>query len=95
MIDTLIQIHGGREVEGLIEMTVLHSLLEREDQMRIFDPIPSGVTRLILATNIAESSITIPQLHYVIDMGLNKQVCRLANSSFIFSFYIGIPFLRM
>ena len=36
----------------------LHSMLPREDQRRVFQPVPSHVVKVILATNIAETSIT-------------------------------------
>ena len=52
----------------------LHSDLSIDDQMNIFSPVKSTFRKIILATNIAESSITIPDVRYVIDFCLNKQM---------------------
>lgn len=52
----------------------LHSDLSMDDQMNIFTPVKSTYRKIILATNIAESSITIPDVRYVIDFCLNKQM---------------------
>ncbi|KAF8981526.1 putative ATP-dependent RNA helicase dhr2 [Entomortierella lignicola] len=41
-------------------------------QQKIFEPAPQGTRKVILATNIAETSITIPNIRYVIDTGCHK-----------------------
>ncbi|CAF1670420.1 unnamed protein product [Rotaria magnacalcarata] len=52
----------------------LHSDLSMDDQMNIFSPAKSTYRKIILATNIAESSITIPDVRYVIDFCLSKEM---------------------
>ena len=42
-------------------------------QSKIFDPTPPGARKVILATNIAETSLTIDGIIYVIDPGFCKQ----------------------
>mmetsp|Transcript_76467 Transcript_76467/g.237437 ORF Transcript_76467/g.237437 Transcript_76467/m.237437 type:complete len:757 (-) Transcript_76467:10-2280(-) len=52
----------------------LHSTLTREDQQLIFARPPEGRTKVILSTNIAESSVTIDDVLIVIDSGLVREV---------------------
>ncbi|KAL2532621.1 putative pre-mRNA-splicing factor ATP-dependent RNA helicase [Abeliophyllum distichum] len=42
-------------------------------QSRIFDPAPPGKRKVVVATNIAEASLTIDGIFYVIDPGFAKQ----------------------
>ncbi|KAK8400341.1 hypothetical protein O3P69_003203 [Scylla paramamosain] len=50
----------------------LHSMMPTVSQREVFDPPPKGVRKIILATNIAETSITIDDIVYVIDGGRIK-----------------------
>ncbi|KAF1348838.1 P-loop containing nucleoside triphosphate hydrolase protein [Delphinella strobiligena] len=48
---------------------LLHSSVAREAQDEVFKPIPQGCRRIILATNICETSVTLPDLKFVVDTG--------------------------
>lgn len=50
----------------------LYSAMPYESQLRVFDPPPPGVRKIILATNIAETSITVEGIKFVIDCGVVK-----------------------
>ena len=62
----------GNQVPELIVLPV-YSSLPSEMQSRIFDPPPPGARKCILATNIAETSLTIDGIYYVVDPGFVKQ----------------------
>lgn len=61
----------GDSVSELIILPV-YSALPSEMQSRIFEPTPKGSRKVILATNIAETSITIDGIYYVVDPGFVK-----------------------
>lgn len=50
----------------------LYSLLSSDKQSKVFDPPPEGTRLCIVATNVAETSLTIPNIKYVIDSGRQK-----------------------
>jgi hypothetical protein len=52
----------------------LYSLLSSERQMKVFEPPPAGTRLIVVATNVAETSLTIPGIRYVIDCGRVKEV---------------------
>jgi ATP-dependent RNA helicase DHX8/PRP22 len=51
----------------------VYSAQSSEMQSKIFDPAPPGKRKCIVATNIAEASLTIDGIHYVVDPGFSKQ----------------------
>jgi len=76
--DILVFLPGEREIRetaeklrksGLrgIEILPLFARLSNEEQQRIFHP--KGGRRIVLATNVAETSLTVPGIKYVIDSG--------------------------
>ena len=42
-------------------------------QSRVFEPTPPDVCKVVIVTNVAETSLTIPEIYYVIDLGFAKQ----------------------
>jgi ATP-dependent RNA helicase DHX37/DHR1 len=66
----------GEEAEtGPSKMHILplYSLLPTREQLRVFKPPPDGSRLVILATNVAETSLTIPGIRYVFDCGRSKE----------------------
>ena len=62
----------GPNVPELIILPV-YSALPSEMQSKIFEPAPPNSRKVVIATNIAETSITIDGIFYVIDPGFVKQ----------------------
>ena len=62
----------GDKVPELI-IAPIYANLPSEMQSKIFEPTPPGTRKVVLATNIAETSITIDGVVYVIDPGFVKQ----------------------
>ncbi|KAK8058673.1 DEAH-box RNA helicase [Apiospora phragmitis] len=60
---------------GPLKMHILplYSLLPTKEQMKVFEPPPKGSRQIILATNVAETSLTIPGIQYVFDCGRSKE----------------------
>ena len=62
----------GNKIAELI-ICPIYANLPTEMQAKIFEPTPPGARKVVLATNIAETSITIDGVVYVIDPGFVKQ----------------------
>ncbi|ETN37181.1 uncharacterized protein HMPREF1541_08171 [Cyphellophora europaea CBS 101466] len=50
----------------------IYSQMPADLQAKIFDPAPPGVRKVIVATNIAETSLTVDGIMYVVDTGFSK-----------------------
>ncbi|BCT91611.1 ATP-dependent helicase [Lysobacter helvus] len=81
MGDTLIFLPGEREIRDAhqalerrkyrhTEILPLYARLSARDQDRVFNPGPQR--RIVLATNVAETSLTVPRIHAVVDPGLAR-----------------------
>ncbi|XP_054899962.1 ATP-dependent RNA helicase DHX33 [Poeciliopsis prolifica] len=57
---------------GPMVVVPLYASLPPAQQLRVFQPAPKGCRKVILATNIAETSVTISGIKYVIDTGMVK-----------------------
>ncbi|KZO96940.1 P-loop containing nucleoside triphosphate hydrolase protein [Calocera viscosa TUFC12733] len=51
----------------------LYSLLPGDKQMRVFQDQPTDARLIVVATNVAETSLTIPGIRYVVDSGRAKE----------------------
>jgi HrpA-like RNA helicase len=61
------------KVYSTLHILPLHSSVTADDQARCFQPAPEGKVKVILATNIAESGVTIDDVEIVIDAGRAKE----------------------
>jgi len=59
----------ARELRS-VEILPLYSRLSNAEQDRVFRP--GGAQRVVLATNVAETSLTVPRIRYVVDTGLAR-----------------------
>ncbi len=81
MGDILVFLPGEREIRDVsqflrqaavdrLDVLPLYARLGAKEQARIFHPSGQGAQRIVLATNVAETSLTVPGIRYVIDSGL-------------------------
>ena len=72
---------AAADVAG-VDVLTLHGELPVEEQSRVLQPDPYGRRRVVLATNVAESSVTLPGVRVVIDSGLAREPRFDPNSGF-------------
>ncbi|MBN7918114.1 ATP-dependent helicase HrpB [Stenotrophomonas maltophilia] len=91
--DLLVFLPGQREIarvqaglqeslNGDVEVLALHGELPVEQQARVLQVASDGRRRVVLATNVAESSVTLPGVRVVIDSGQAREPRYDPNSGF-------------
>jgi len=94
--DALVFLPGRREIERAqqalaalsapngqeLALVPLHGELSLADQHAALAPARAGTRRIVLATNVAESSVTLPGIRAVIDTGLAREPYYDPNSGF-------------
>jgi ATP-dependent helicase HrpA len=81
--DVLVFLPGEREIRETalqlrksslphLDILPLYARLGVSEQQRVFDSGKRAGTRIVLATNVAETSLTVPGIRYVIDSGLAR-----------------------
>lgn len=58
---------------GPLWVLPLYSALPTKQQLQVFEPPPAGYRLVVVATNVAETSLTIPGIKYVVDSGRAKE----------------------
>lgn len=90
--DVLVFLPGRREIErtasalndldSSIELHPLHGELSVDAQAAAIRPAAEGLRKVVLATNVAESSLTLPGVRAVVDSGLAREPKFDVNSGF-------------
>ncbi len=81
--DTLVFLSGEREIRELalllrrrqipgIELLPLYARLSQAEQQRVFDTRRRSGMRVVMATNVAETSLTVPGIRFVVDTGFAR-----------------------
>ncbi|EMD97037.1 hypothetical protein COCC4DRAFT_198321 [Bipolaris maydis ATCC 48331] len=70
-IETTMKKLGGRAKELIV--CPLYSALPPDAQAKVFEPTPPNARKLVISTDIAETSLTIDGIRHVIDSGYSKQ----------------------
>lgn len=67
-----------------LKVCPLYAGLPASKQLQVWKELPAGTRKIVLATNIAEASVTIPRIKYVIDSGMVKE----RSVKIVISFYL-------
>eukprot|EP00698_Gefionella_okellyi_P022997 TRINITY_DN7720_c0_g1_i3.p1 TRINITY_DN7720_c0_g1~~TRINITY_DN7720_c0_g1_i3.p1 ORF type:complete len:1069 (+),score=251.26 TRINITY_DN7720_c0_g1_i3:58-3207(+) len=70
---TMLDIAPAEQEDSPMIVLPLYALLDPREQMRVFQDVPEGTRLVVVATNVAETSLTIPAIRYVVDGGRVKE----------------------
>ncbi|KAF7727863.1 ATP-dependent RNA helicase dhx8 [Apophysomyces ossiformis] len=81
-VDYKRQVRFYEDGEGVTDVAVypLYASLETYDQKAVFELPRKGVRKVVFATNVAQTSVTIPGIRYVVDCGFVKEKSYDANT---------------
>lgn len=65
-------VDAGKEVSDCM-IVPLYGMMQSDDQRNVFEEVPDGCRKLIFSTNIAETSLTVAGVGYIVDSGYCKQ----------------------
>ncbi len=66
-------VDASPKLKGKVEVLPLYSALEEAESDRAIAPAKAGITKVVLSTNVAEASITVEGVVYVIESGVENQ----------------------
>mmetsp|Transcript_107338 Transcript_107338/g.256372 ORF Transcript_107338/g.256372 Transcript_107338/m.256372 type:complete len:775 (-) Transcript_107338:26-2350(-) len=65
-------VESGKQVADCL-IVPLYGMMQSDDQRNVFEEVPEGCRKLVFSTNIAETSLTVAGVGYVVDCGYCKQ----------------------
>jgi len=65
-------VDGGKQVSDCL-IVPLYGMMQSDDQRNVFEEVPEGCRKLVFSTNIAETSLTVAGVGFVVDCGYCKQ----------------------
>ena len=66
--------YDNQEIEQLkVQVMPLYSQLNPDKQYKVFENPKPGHRLIVISTNVAETSVTIPNIKYVVDTGRSKE----------------------
>lgn len=65
-------VESGKEVSDCL-IVPLYGMMQSDDQRNVFEEVPDGCRKLVFSTNIAETSLTVAGVGFVVDCGHCKQ----------------------